>query len=523
MTSSESATPAPVQDHPALELRIGTADEKATLSKLTPITVPNDDLVETLQKSYPKDKRWKEFRHDFRYIYVINWMYQCRGYIKLASEHFDADLFEIELFNIVTPPPIDDLSLILHKARLALISRVHGRKAESLALFESLFRAHFGINTPLGGVEATEEDEQLTTDLPTFDDLYIDQKIEILYILIVKVTQYADFREYLERNKIAPEFARPSILFRCSDPNHLGTLEDYLLVFDDTAMYKRIVKVAPLEIPAKRRLSPDNPEEYFGEDAFDAQSVKYELIYKDAYRLEEFIKELKVNKNKKKNRLLLDVIKKPAAISNVFDYEIRKRRILMSRKKENEMARLLATRKKSSRLEAKVKQRAEIEHDRKLRELEEQQFAPTRRSQRTYNYLENKIKSDFTAGLSRDERLKLRKGTSKIEELVDPIIHAPPRVKKSEAPSSFTETPVAESLDVIVPVEDDTINSISLPDLDPQGQSEGFENGSESAEGQSPGILNPNVLEDESKLNDDILKSEAAHKNEKVHEDENGA
>lgn len=513
MTSSKSATPAPINDHPALELRIGTPDEKATLSKLTPISLPNDDLVESLQKSYPKDKRWREFRNDYRYIYVINWMYQCRGYIKLASEHFDADLFEIELFNIVNPPPIDDLSLVLHKARLALVSRVHGRKAESLAVFESLYRSHFGINTPLGGLEESEENEHMTTDLPTFDDLYIDEKIEILYSLIFKVTQYADFREYLERNKIAPEFARPSLLYRAFDPKQPGTLEDYLLVFDGTAMYKRIVKVAPLEIPAKRRLSPEDPEEYFGEDAFDAQSIKYELIYKDVFRLEELIEELKINRNKKKNRLLLDVIKKPAAISNVFDYEIRKRRILMSRKKENEMARLLATRKKSSRLEAKIKQRAEIEQERKLRELEEQQYAPTRRSQRTYNYLENKIKSDFTAGLSRDERLKLRKGTSKIEELVDPIIHAPPRVKKIETVQEIPDIPATESIqevDVELPAEADATGGIptELQDSNSHDLTMDVENGSDLIEVGLNNDEEPGSTIDEPKLNDDSLTAE---------------
>lgn len=418
MASSKSATPA-AQDHPALDLHIGKPDERSALSKVYPLSLPNDELVEHLQQTRPKDKRWWEFRNDYRYIYVVNWMYQCRGYLKLANEHFDVDLFEIELFNLVNPPPLDDLSLILHKARLALISKVHGKKAESLALFEPLYRVYFGTNSPLGGLTESEEADVTDTaaltakqsaDLPTFDDLYIDEKIDILYDLMYEVSLYSDFRDYVEKHVTHLDYARPLVLFHGKDPKRPGFLEDYILVFDGTAMFKRTVVFPPMEIPKKRLLSPQNPDEEFGESAFDAKKITYELVYKDIFTLDALIEELKVHRNYKKNRLLLEVIKKPAAISNVFSYEIQKRRILMSRRKENEMAHLLATRKKSSRLEAKQKQRHEEEQERKLQELEELKYATTRRSQRNYNYLENKIKSDFTAGLSREERLKLRKG-----------------------------------------------------------------------------------------------------------------
>lgn len=418
MATSKSATPA-VQDHPALDLRIGKPDERSALSKVYPLSLPNDDLVEHLQQTYPKDKRWREFRNDYRYIYVVDWMYQCRGYLKLANDHFDVDSFEIELFNLVNPPPLDDLSLILHKARLALISKVHGKKAESLALFEPLYRVYFGTDLPLGGTENSEEVDvsdgaELTVkqaeDLPTFDDLYIDEKIDILYDLMYEVSLYADFRDYVEKHIPHPDFARPLLLFRGKDPKRPAVLEDYILVFDGTAMYKRTVVVPPMEIPKKRLMSPQNPQEDFGEEAFDAKKITYELVYKDIFTLDTLIQELLVHRNYKKNRLLLEVIKKPAAISNFFFYETEKRRIIMSRKKENEMAHLLATRKKSSRLEAKKKQRHEEEQEKKLQELEELKYATTRRSQRNYNYLENKIKSDFTAGLTREERAKLRKG-----------------------------------------------------------------------------------------------------------------
>lgn len=417
MVSSKASTPQAELDHPAENLRIGTPNERSVLSKLTPITLPNDDLVLSLQKQYPKDERWKTFRNDYQYIYVMNWMHQCRGYVRLGGELFDVDLFEIELFNLVYPPPLDDMHLLLHKARLALLSKVNGKRVESLALFEQLFRLYFGVETPLGG---SEDDETLLDNSVLFDDLFIDQKIEILYLLMSEVSLYSDFRDFIERSKLSPEMARPLQLFRAVDPQKPSHLEEYVLVFDGTAVYKRVVVAPSLVIPKKRRLCPEDPEEAFGEDSFDAEKITYELVYKSIFDLDAFIEELKVNRNKKKNRLILEVIKKPAAVSNVFEYETRKRRILMSRRKENEMARLLATRKKSSRLEAKVKQRNEEEQERKLRELEDLQYSTSRRSQRNYHILENKLKSDFTAGLSRGERLNLRKGANfGDEELVD--------------------------------------------------------------------------------------------------------
>ncbi|KAM9916744.1 hypothetical protein OXX80_013502, partial [Metschnikowia pulcherrima] len=128
MPSTKSATPPVPAGHATEVLRIGTADEVAALAKLSPVVLPNDALVTNLQQNHPNEPRWRRFRNDPNYIYVLNWMFQCRGYIKLASEHFDTDLFEMELFELVQPPPVDDMVLVINKAKLALISKVHGKK-----------------------------------------------------------------------------------------------------------------------------------------------------------------------------------------------------------------------------------------------------------------------------------------------------------------------------------------------------------------------------------------------------------
>lgn len=399
MPSSNTLTPVPT-DHPANRLTIGDEEDIATLLKLAS-SLPNDQLVESLEQQYPKEPRWREFRNDFRYLYVLNWMYQCRGYIKLANEHFDVDLFEIELFNLVYPPPADELTLLVHRARLALLSRVHGKKVTELAQFEPLFRYYYGSETPLGGTDEPEED---ASKLPRFDELYVDEKIEVLYLLMSEVTQHNDFRTFVEKNQLTPDALRvPSLYFHAE--NRVGRSEDYVLFFNDTALYKRTTTVPELIVPRKRQLAPAKPDEAYEPESFDVATVSFELIFKSVYGLNDLLVELKQNRKAKKNRALLDTLKRSDFIENVFEHELRKRRVLAGRRRESEMARLLATRKRSTRIEAKERQKQE-EDEKKDRDGD---LAPSRRSDRARRLRNSTISQDYTQ-LSRADRLAMRKG-----------------------------------------------------------------------------------------------------------------
>lgn len=436
MPSSKSQTPVSAGvEHPLHSVALGDEEERAALFKVGPAVLPNNTTVDSLKENYPNDPRWSTFRSDFRYIYVMNWMYQCRGYIKLASEHFDADLFEIELFDLVHPRPVDDMALLVNKTKLGLLSKIHGKKVSSLASFESLFRVYFGSETPLAGAKDEDEEVHDTSIYPMFDDLYIDEKISILYEMVVEVTQYPDFRDFVDKNKLGPDALRPASIMSNHSKNQ-NSSEDYILLFDNTALYKRVIKCPELSVPRKRKLAPKYPEEEYGSDAFDVASVNFELIFKDIYGLDAFVKTL-TPKKAKKNKMLLDVLTKRDFVSNIFSYEIRKRKILSNRRKDFEMTRLLATRKRSSRIEAKEKQREHEEQERKLRELEELQYATNRRSQRTRNQIEQQIKMDYTDGLSREERLKMRKGM---------------RENEGENSEVATETPIS-ILSSVEPVE----------------------------------------------------------------------
>lgn len=407
MPASKSLTPAPA-DHPAQVLQIGDPEDVQTLLKLTPVVLPNVATVNSLAENYPTDKRWTTFREDFRYIYVNNWMYLCRGYIKLALDHFDADLFEIELFDLVHPPPLDELHLLVNRAKIALLSKIHGKKIASLGSFESLFRIYFGSETPLGGPDDDDENEDVDQSVyPRFDDLYIDQKYEVLYLLMAEVSVYADFRDFIDKQKLSPDQLRAVLVTQLSRVP--GQDEDYILALDNTALYKRSVAFPELIVPKKRKLAPQWPEDEYEPEQFDAANLQYELVFRDVYGLDKFIKELLPNKKSKKNKALLDVIHLDEFVDNVFSYEIKKRRILSHKRKDLEMARLLATRKRSLRLEAKEKQREIEEQERKAREYEELQYAASRRrSQRARLQLQTKMKMDYTAGLTREQRFNLR-------------------------------------------------------------------------------------------------------------------
>lgn len=395
-------------DHPAYSLKIGNDSEIADLARLQPVTLANDSTLEELRQQNPKDKRWRNLRNEYPYIYVVSWMYQCRGYIKLALEEFDVDLFEIELLNLVYPPPVDDMALVVNKARLALLSKVHGKKVSELGLFEAVFRVIFGSSTPLDGPENEDDldnDDFDHSPYPRFEELYMDEKIEILFILMTHASKVSDFRDYVERHNLTGDMLRARQLFQHSVRDS-GKSEEYLLLFEGTALYKRVVHYNALEVPKQRKAAPRDPSEHFDPKEFDVKNVKYDLVYKDIYGLNKFVQELQQSRLLKKSRAMLSVIQKRDAVSHVFSCEIRKRRVLSSRRKEVKLSRLMATRKKSSRLEAKERQRGEEIEERKRAALLNSQLELSRRSRRTRALA---LAVDYTDGLSRGERLSNRK------------------------------------------------------------------------------------------------------------------
>lgn len=410
-------------DHPAHSLKLGAGEKTAALAKLTPVKMPNETIVEDLQKSYPDDKRWRKFRADPDYIFVMQWILQCRGYVKLALEHFDTDTFEMDLFGQV---PDDEETLLLSRLRVSLLLKIHGKKA-LLAQFEPLFRVYFGSDTPLKGPK--NNDDFAAPGLPKFDDLFIDEKFNILALLMAEVSLYQDFRDFIDKNKLPPMLLRPESLWREAKG---AVVEEFIVVFDGTAGYKRTTKAKELLVPKKRDEAPTDPDSELGPRPFDL-TVTYEPIFRDIYQLDAVVAELLAKKTKK-NRTILDVLKHPDFVENMFAVETKKRRIIHHRRKETEMARLLATRKRSLRLEAKEKIKAIEEQERKTQELEDLQYAVMRRSSRNTRLTPTTM--DYSGGVTREERLRKR------------LESTPEMSEASTEPTEITEVKDEDFMDV---------------------------------------------------------------------------
>ena len=143
--------------HPIHSLNIGNQDQIASLSKQTPIILLNQQEENGFQTP-----ELVALRNSNKYVFVINWLYNYRGYLKLQSELFDVDLFELELLGFFSA--FDLSSLFINKLKLALITSVQNSKHVELEDFEFVFRSHFGSDSPLG-VQTDNEQDSVKFDL----------------------------------------------------------------------------------------------------------------------------------------------------------------------------------------------------------------------------------------------------------------------------------------------------------------------------------------------------------------------
>ncbi|KHC74466.1 hypothetical protein MGI_01133 [Candida albicans P75016] len=380
VSRSHSSTPVPIDaDHPIHFLNIGNQDQIASLSKQTPIILLNQQEENGFQTP-----ELVALRNSNKYVFVINWLYNYRGYLKLQSELFDIDLFELELLGFFNA--FDLSSLFINKLKLALITSVQNSKLVELEDFEFVFRAHFGDDSPLGIQTDNEQDSV------KFDLLNITEKFDILYILINYISKYSKFRDWTEKQELTTRI----------DPIFKSSSTEYFSLFDDNRLYKRTITYYPLTIPKKRKLSPESPQDYFDAEVFDVKDVKFELVYKNIYEFNEYLSKIKKSSA---HKLLYTKLagKSSTIIDTIFDNEVKKRRYLINKRKEIQMVNLLAVRKRSSRLEAKERQRQEeLERQRE----EESKYAAERRFERRMK-LKNTENMD-TGKLSRDQRMQLR-------------------------------------------------------------------------------------------------------------------
>ncbi|CAH2354407.1 hypothetical protein CLIB1423_16S01992 [[Candida] railenensis] len=424
VVKSKSSTPSVVpQDHPANELSILTQDQIIALSKLQPVHLPNESTYIENDLEHPIHS----LRTSWKYIYVVNWIYHCRGFVRLQSEYFDIDLLETELLGLVSPPPLDESILFINKLRVALISTVQGSKC-SPNNFENIFRIWFGSKTPLGGRDDDEEEEDVPVGTvgegtevknepvvanggqqevyePRFEQISLQDKFEVLYLMIEYISGYPQFRAWIDKNNVPSDMLRWNLLFH--ENTSAATSEDYLLLFDCTRLYKRITKYPQLSIPKKRKLAPKDPETHFNDSKFDVVDFKFELITKGIYQYNKYIEELKIkSKRNSKFKTQYSTLTTIAILETLYIAEIKKRKFITSRKKDLQLANLLATRKRSSRLEAKEKQKQEELRLARIQEEEELRIAAEKRLERR-RLARNE--QHISEGMTREERLRMRR------------------------------------------------------------------------------------------------------------------
>ena len=380
-------------------LQYGSDEQIQLLMKFNSVQMPTERLAD-------KDMLNK-VRSSNEYIYVMNWLYVCRGFVKLQSEHFDVDLFEIELLNLVNPPPVDESILLINKLKRGLTTALKNPRLSYVSNFEHMFRIYFGVDTPLGG----KEDENDEIPEPTFEDLLFGQKFEILFTVLSYVSSFSSFRNFMERGSVPFDNMKASPLYSEVDRD-THTTTDYLLLFECQCLVKRTASYPELIVEKKK---PDGfSMDQYDDSQFDVTSVEFEILARGIYQLNSFLLDIYDKRKQKKYKTLYSHLATDDVFDSLYAAEIIKRKILVNRKKELQLANLLATRKRSSRLEAKEKQKEEELKLFKIQEQEEMRHATERRLEKRRRMKEEQefqreAISQSSTRLSREERLKQRK------------------------------------------------------------------------------------------------------------------
>ena len=377
-------------------LHIGTAEQRTALEKLQP-TLPNHAAYKT--------EALIQARVEYTYLYVINWIHHYRGYVRLLSEYFDIDIFELELLGYFPRSHTSEPSLFSEKLRLALMSIIHTSKVTNLNEFERVFRASFGDDTPLGPADSASSDDD-------FASLDISSKFTVFFMLINRISRSIRFRDYIDKNQFALSDLRITPIVLESTP---GSLSDIFVLGDSTRIYRRTVRYPKMEVPKRRKDSPEDPDAHYIFDV-DIADVSFEVICAGIFEFDAYIQELAPKKSAQAKSLRQKLTAKKF-VELVFTTETKARRFLANKRREIQLETLLATRKKSSRLEAKEHKRQEEEQRaQQLREEEERAAAQrslerrreaSARGTRSMGEPRN-LAEVYSGGLSRDERLRQR-------------------------------------------------------------------------------------------------------------------
>ncbi|KAG7719080.1 hypothetical protein KL949_002060 [Ogataea haglerorum] len=426
----------PVQStHPAETLSDLVADDVRAVLLKTPPTLLIEDPV--------YHNRLTELRNDYRYAYVVQWIYLLRHLVKI-TENFDVETFEEELLGIASP---------------VFVNTFVTRMVQYLANFK-LDNFDAQVNDALDHVSARYYEEYDPIDYFALDPI---GKTELFHNLI----QLANIKSRDNFRKSVDQYAKPQHDLRL-EPVYAYTEDRELnewFVLEDSRVYYRKTEYPSMEVPKRRadaKKAIRDPAETFAD--IEPVLVEWRCETAGIYQFDQYLKELKQKAGKKTSSheyKLYGSLK--GFVEQVAQHDLKKRRQALQRRREIQMQALLANRKRSSRLEAKEKQKQE--EDEKKREEEERlrAHAAEMRAQKRM-----KLKEEMYQA-SRTERLQRRhRGTESSEPkdvTEDDTTQGPePNAhgvhdnasddtidEQSEGPGSAAESPIVERVTIQAP------------------------------------------------------------------------
>ncbi|TID29741.1 hypothetical protein CANINC_001659 [Pichia inconspicua] len=344
-------------------------------------------------------------RNDFKYCYIIEWLYLMKHLIKLYDA-FDVENFEEELLGIAPPTFMNNL-------KSKLVQYLKNEKMQNIDMEFDFFVDQIYQDYELIEQEEDYNDPQNNNEdnslLITYTKLPILEQIDVLYNLIklCNTKSFTAFRNNVDKYQNPHSDLKVIPIYEIVD-------EDFkieYIILQDARLYLRKWKFNQLEIPLTREEFDEKfKDPYTDLASLDPEMIQWECLTHNIYQYDAYITNLKKSFGKKYSSheyKLSKVLEEN--IDFIIQHDLKKRKQSAQRKREIEMQMLMANRKRSSRLEEKEKRKRE-EDEARMKQLEsmKHQAAELRASKR------QKLKDDmFNSNdreLSREERMKKRQG-----------------------------------------------------------------------------------------------------------------
>lgn len=473
-------------DHPA-----------ESLSKLVPEDIKNQ-LLKTpkflMIEHQNHASTLSSLRNNFKYSFVVQWIYLLKHVIKLADA-FDVENFEEELLGIAPPTFLNSLKskLILFLKNQKIVSidmefdffvdqiykdynllELNGLEPENAGGHddngnENKDGANY-LNDNDGDGDGDDDDDD--SPVITYSKLPLSEKIDVLYNLI----KLANTKSYSNFRKTVDKFEKPQFDLKITPIYETvkGNTKEEYIILQDARVYRRKWEFSKLEIPVEKSEYNEKVKNPYTDLAkLSPKLVEWTCLTTGIYQYDNYIKDLRKSFGKKTSSdeyALSQALE--ANIDFIIQHDLKKRKQSAQRKREIEMQMLMANRKRSSRLEEKERRKKEEEAVR-MKELEvlKQQAAEMRAAKRQKlkeSMYSTNNDGEINTALSREERLRKRHETTPLDnseqdgaenhrgngeintesnadsslvEIQDPNVQESPQQNESIKDTSSSETP----------------------------------------------------------------------------------